>query len=126
MTGETLTPRPCVGTELRVPTLEPMIMSSSKSSALSEEAYQVVSFVPMSNTQALAPAANHRSASGVELRSFWMTRNHGIPLGGVVYTLGSSNGTMPLVPLQVGVVLLPQINLVFGKQRAWRYSRNYS
>ena len=54
MTGETLTPRPCARAELTVPTLEPIILSSPKSPEFSEEEYQAFSFVPRSNTQALA------------------------------------------------------------------------
>ena len=64
--GETLTPRPCAGAELRVPTLEPEILSLPKSSSLSEEEYQAVSIAPRSNNQTLADRHPPRKRGRVE------------------------------------------------------------
>jgi hypothetical protein len=59
--GDTSTPRPCAGVELRVPSLAPTVLTSPGSSPLSEREHQVVSLMPSSYTQAPAgrcPGAN--------------------------------------------------------------------
>jgi hypothetical protein len=61
ITGDTSTPRPCTGAELRVPPLEPTTLSSPTSSSLSEGEHQVVSLMPSSNIQ--APAGRYPGAN---------------------------------------------------------------
>ena len=61
--GDSPTPRPCAGAELRAPTLEPMMLSSPGPSSLYMGGYQAANFVFGSGTQALA--ARSLGAKGV-------------------------------------------------------------
>ena len=65
-------------------------------------------------TQATIGLRDLRSASSVQMTLIWMMRTHVTLLGAMVCALGSSDGTVALVPLQVGLVLLLQIILALG------------